>query len=411
MLSKTKKVRTILLLFVPLAKGGRMETNMINLYCHGGSKNHGCEALVRSTSIMFDNKVRLFSNAAQEDYEYGVDQILTIEQNLETPPRKPSLKYYLSAVETKSIGTTRLETRNRFAKMLSKVNKDDIYISIGGDNYCYAGVEQLGDLNYWIKRKGAKTVLWGCSVEPELLEYPQVVKDLSRYTLITARESISYEALRQVNKNTILVSDPAFTLERHDMPLPLGWRDNNMVGINVSPLILQSADDSSLIFEAYCYLIKDILKNTDLSIALIPHVVWSSNDDRKPLRKLYTKFSESKRVVFIEDCNCMELKGYIARCRFFVGARTHATIAAYSNCVPTLVLGYSVKSRGIARDLFGTEDRYVLPVQKIKDKNELAWGFHWLLEHEKDIKCRLQTIMPEYINRACLAKKEVDKII
>ena len=68
----------------------------------------------------------------------------------------------------------------------------------------------------------------------------------------------------------------------------------------------------------------------------------------------------------------MELKGYIARCRFFVGARTHATIAAYSSCVPTLVLGYSVKSRGIARDLFGNEENYVLPVQSLQEPDELT---------------------------------------
>ena len=50
------------------------------------------------------------------------------------------------------------------------------------------------------------------------------------------------------------------------------------------------------------------------------------------------------RVLLVGDHNCMELKGFIGRCRFFVGARTHATIAAYSSCVPTLAAGYSVKS-------------------------------------------------------------------
>jgi polysaccharide pyruvyl transferase WcaK-like protein len=74
----------------------------------------------------------------------------------------------------------------------------------------------------------------------------------------------------------------------------------------------------------------------------------------------------------VEDCNCRELKHIISRCRFFIGARTHVTIAAYSSCVPTLVLGYSVKSRGIARDLFGTEVGYVLPVQKLTDSYELV---------------------------------------
>lgn len=58
----------------------------------------------------------------------------------------------------------------------------------------------------------------------------------------------------------------------------------------------------------------------------------------------------------------------------FIGARTHATIAAYSSLVPTLVVGYSVKARGIARDLFGTEKNYVLPVQLLRKEEDLTGG-------------------------------------
>ena len=91
-----------------------------------------------------------------------------------------------------------------------------------------------------------------------------------------------------------------------------------------------------------------------MQVALIPHVVWSHNDDRKPLSQLYEMFKDTGRVVMIEDHNAEELKGYIARCRLMVVARTHASIAAYSTQVPTLVVGYSVKARGIAKDIFGS---------------------------------------------------------
>ena len=118
----------------------------------------------------------------------------------------------------------------------------------------------------------------------------------------------------------------------------------------------------------------------------------------------------TKKIVLIQDHNCMELKGYISRCRFFVGARTHATIAAYSSCVPTLVLGYSVKSRGIAKDLFGTEENYVLSVQTLRSPNELVIHFRWLMEHEKEIRIRLKEIMPEYVSKAYLGKMAVEKL-
>ena len=98
----------------------------------------------------------------------------------------------------------------------------------------------------------------------------------------------------------------------------------------------------------------------------------------------------------IEDHTCEELKGYIARCRMFIGARTHATIAAYSSLVPTLVVGYSVKARGIARDLFGTEKNYVLPVQ--------------LLRKEEAIRSQLAAKMPAYKEAAMQTGKEVDHL-
>ena len=107
----------------------------------------------------------------------------------------------------------------------------------------------------------------------------------------------------------------------------------------------------------------------------------------------------------------MKLKGYISQCRFFVGARTHATIAAYSACVPTLVLGYSVKSKGIAKDLFGTDKNYVIPVQKVKDSDTLKNHFIWIAEQEQAIREHLAKIMPEYIDRAYFARDAIKQLM
>lgn len=60
--------------------------------------------------------------------------------------------------------------------------------------------------------------------------------------------------------------------------------------------------------------------------------------------------------------------------------------------MPTLVLGYSVKSRGIARDLFGNEENYVLPVQSLQEPDELTKHFRWLVGHEKEIKDHLEKL-------------------
>ena len=98
----------------------------------------------------------------------------------------------------------------------------------------------------------------------------------------------------------------------------------------------------------------------------------------------------------INDGNCEELKGYISRCRFFVGARTHATIAAYSSFIPTLVIGYSVKSKGIAKDLFGEYNHFVTSVQNLENKDDLIKAFRWLYNHEDSIRRDLKAKMCSY---------------
>ena len=116
-------------------------------------------------------------------------------------------------------------------------------------------------------------------------------------------------------------------------------------------------------------------------------------------------------MVELNDHSCEELKGYIARCRFFIGARTHATIAAYSSQVPTLVVGYSVKAKGIARDLFGTYENYVVPVQCLETEEQLLAAFQWMYEREKAFKKELAQVMSEYIKKAEEAGEKLQEIM
>lgn len=374
------------------------------MYMHGGSGNHGCEAIIRSSIKILNDFPIVYSSHVNQDVKYGLDKICTLREDKPCQLVRGSKEWFLSSLQTKLTGKISLAIKYRYKEFFNKVSKGDVFLSVGGDNYCYAGTDILAARNYNLRKKGCRTVLWGCSVEPDLLNYPEIKKDIESFDLITARESISYQALKKVNNNTFLVSDPAFVLDRIDLPLPAEWIPGNMIGINASPLILSNGANADLVVEAYCKLISKILKLTDCGIALIPHVVWQQNDDREILQLLYDKFKNSNRIVMINDHNCMELKGYIARCRMFVGARTHATIAAYSTEVPTLVLGYSVKSRGIAKDIFGLEEKYVIPVQDITNVNALADGFIWMLDNEKKIREHLHSVIPQYIANARKAK-------
>ncbi|MDE7198606.1 MAG: polysaccharide pyruvyl transferase family protein, partial [Lachnospiraceae bacterium] len=65
---------------------------------------------------------------------------------------------------------------------------------------------------------------------------------------------------------------------------------------------------------------------------------------------------------------------------------------------------------GIARDLFGTEENYVLPVQKLSDPEELIRAFEWMMEREDEIRAGLQKRMPAYCREAEKAGDEIRKL-
>lgn len=372
------------------------------LYAHDGSGNHGCEALVRSTAKLLNvdkSKLVLISKRPNEEEIYGTNEICTIvKRGACSDIKKNSVKFIKAYMELKLKHSHK--SLDRLAQLSAiGANKGDIAMSIGGDTYCYGGFDEIIKTNDMLKYGGLKLAYWGCSIEPELLKNPTISSDIKRYDLITARETISYNALKEVNPNTILVSDSAFVLDEIRLPLPSEFQEGNTVGINISPLIMKFGSDNNIVFNNYVRLIEHILENTNMSVCIIPHVVWERDNDLVPCKCLFEMFNDSKRVSMVNDCGAREIKGYISRCRFLIASRTHASIAAYSTGVPTVVVGYSVKSHGIAKDLFGTEDDFVIDASRISRETDLIEYFEWISKHEIQIKEKLHVIMPEYRNR------------
>lgn len=368
------------------------------MYPHGGSGNHGCEAIVRSTAKLLGNNLMLFSNHVEEDRKVGLQDLCKLDV-AEKPIRSGSLSHLFTVFRSKVLRQTDAFDRLVFQNIIESAKNADYVLGIGGDNYCYDTPEFIYLVNRMMDEAKKKRILWGASVEPDAID-ERMLQDLRGYYKIWARESLTYEALLDKGlTQTFLLPDPAFVLDRKDLPLPEGFVEGNTVGINVSPMIIGYEKSQGMALQNYVNLVKNIIEETDMQVALIPHVVWSHNDDRKPLSQLYEMFKDTGRVVMIEDHNAEELKGYIARCRLMVVARTHASIAAYSTQVPTLVVGYSVKARGIAKDIFGTEENNVIPVQSLAHEDELVKGFQWLVAHEMAIKAHYEKMMPDYIQK------------
>lgn len=371
----------------------------IALYSHGGSGNHGCEAIVRATvQLLGRNEYTLFSERPEDDIRYGLDKYARVVPSQEGLPK--GLAYIAYWTEMKLSANDQVYWRWQYRHFEHKIKELDLALAIGGDNYCYSGfTERFSILNKAFSRKGVPIVLWGCSIDKERLDV-KMLEDLRRFNLIVARESITYNTLKQAGLSRVMVMpDVAFLLEKKETVLPEGFQPGNTVGLNISPLIIRHGKPNGMVMNNCCKLIEFILDKTDMSIAFIPHVVWEGNDDQEPLHELYEKYHHTNRVLMVADADAPTLKAIIHNCRFMIASRTHASIAGYSTGVPTLSIGYSVKSEGIASDIFGSAEHYVLPVNDMKDELMLKNAFVWLLEHEKDILTHYEVKLGSYISR------------
>lgn len=384
-----------------------MSQKRIFLYAHGSAYNHGCEAIVRSTCELLSldkEKTTLFSNRIEGDLEFHLDDIIKVLPIAETPVEHNSFLGYVYRLRSHLHSDHEHMYYRYFGKRQYRYmyHSGEVAVSIGGDNYCYpSAISGLEVRNYWLNKKGIKTILWGASISDEFLT-DYIVEDMNRYSLIVVRETLSYELLKEKHVKTkiLCAPDPAFSLIPQDTPWPDEKEHDNVIGINISPFVTECSSSAAMGINNYVKLIDWILGNTDCEIALIPHVVFPNNgsNDIDIIKMLQEHLPKSKRIFTVPgDYNCCQLKSLISKCRFFVGARTHATIAAYSSCVPTLVVGYSVKSIGIARDIFGTEEGYVCSVQNLADESILREMFISLFNRETEIRQYLSERIPNYL--------------
>lgn len=368
------------------------------LFNHVGSLNHGCEAIVRGTVNIISNadsnaEFVLSSFAPETD-----SGILEVEKRAFATRPLTAFEKLVSAFNVKIMNSEEYALKKMYSEMKAQAQDCDICISIGGDTYCYGDNHGIQVFTRELKKSGKKVVLWGASIGEEDLDDNKLLS-LGDFDAIFTRESLTYELLKNknVNKKIFLNPDPAFCMERDDVNLIEGFSKENTLGLNVSPLVEGYNPEITKITVDF---IKYIIENTVLKILLIPHVVEDGNNDYEYMMNFYEKFRETGRIdILPSDLNAKQYKGYIANTRFFIGARTHATIAAYSSGVPTAVLGYSVKSRGLAKDLFG-EERFVLNSRKLTEAQPLIDTFNSLVENEAEIKETLMKKIPLYLRNA-----------
>ena len=215
---------------------------------------------------------------------------------------------------------------------------------------------------------------------------------------VFARDEISKVYGEKISRRKVeTFTDLAFLL-----PFDMGEEkeEDEDFGLNVSGLLYKGGFSGTnqfglaLDYKEFCYdTINYLLENTSYRIHLIPHVTLS-NDPNRPVRdsdseackKIKESYYENDRVILAPDfSNPVEVKNYIAQMKFFMGARMHGTIAAFSAGVITIPVAYSRKFKGLYDKL---DYPYVLDVRKLSKDDALDTVIQWISAPSKLIESR-----------------------
>ena len=194
---------------------------------------------------------------------------------------------------------------------------------------------------------------------------------LSRAKLILCRDPEGPKVLKTLlkedadGKDIRFCPDVAFALET-EMFDPVAVRPpldpqngRPLVGFNVSGLLYSGGYSRNNMFglaldyrEFVHKAARRVLEETDCALVLIPHTFAAADDaesDPYACRQVAESLADfPDRVHLLTGRHGPQaIKGIIGRCRFFVGSRMHACIAALSQGVPAVGVAYSDKFQGV----------------------------------------------------------------
>ena len=327
----------------------------ILLYGHGGAYNHGAEAILRSSIHAFRRTgcpILLSTHFPEQDRRFGLDKLVDqlIPADLSLVPEERAARTF----EEKERAAARI-----YRNALREIDRDTICIAVGGDNYCYPNWHRQSVFHRTAKEHGGKSILWGGSIQPEMID-GRMASVLWEHDHIYVRESLTAHALREHGITHITqMPDPAFFLPPERSALPEG-PCGHTAAINLSPMLLRRSD---VLLDCFAETARFLLEKVD-ALLFVPHVTMPADNDREALERLARQLTprERTRIFWVpENANAAQRKYLISCCEMLICCRTHASIAGYSSGVPTLVVGYSVKSQGIGKDMGMAH--WVIPIE------------------------------------------------
>lgn len=187
----------------------------------------------------------------------------------------------------------------------------------------------------------------------------QACKGINYAKCVMVRDKQSYDYVKELlpDKPVTEIIDVAFFM-------PFKRKEFNKdfihVGLNVSALLWHGGytrDNQFGLKVDYPSLIRSIidyfLNQANVKVHLIPHVVGSERhveNDYAVSFDLYEEYNHPNLILSPLFLDPISAKSYIAGMDFFMGARMHSTIAAFSSEVPVFPMAYSRKFNGLFAD-------------------------------------------------------------
>lgn len=393
---------------------------------NGSYSNRGCEAITRGTAYLLRQK---FGNCSFISNYFPSQGSRDIQQEIDPnvlhrpfPRLKPySLPWIQEQIMRKVFHQPYnvAQVSQVFRQTLQEV---DGVLMLGGDNFTLdnSNPKVHFKLNRLALEHKLPVVIWGATVgsfthNPKFEQW--AAKELRQVSLICARETETQKYLASigVTDNVILAADPAFYLQPSICKLPSEIEEilaEGCIGLNLSPFMhrflrLSSFEENSLNAwtQVAVEVIHHLVRYSSCPLLLIPHVTSETGnietDDYLFLRKIAQIIEEPERVFVLgPDLNAEQTKWVISQVRVFAGARTHSTLAAISSGVPTVCIGYSMKAKGITKDVYGHLEWLIKGQDLVKDPAIFYNRLMSLCTQEDELRAHLVQVNSIFQQRA-----------
>lgn len=227
----------------------------------------------------------------------------------------------------------------------------------------------------------------------------EAVKAISNADIVMTRDKQSYDYTKQIapqQKNLKEYIDVAFFLPYTRQHFD---KDFIHVGLNISALLWHGGYTQNNQFglkDDYQKTVREIisyfLSMPNVKLHLIPHVVGSERhieNDYAVSFDLQKEFNNPNLILSPLFLSPVDAKDYISGMDFFMGARMHSTIAAFSSGVPVVPMAYSRKFNGLFIDTLSYNHMADLKTDtsdEVLDKIKDAFTNRSLLKEEIDTR-------------------------